>query len=130
VTVQGHRNIRTVWTFATLASLAWALMAVIFAWLAPPGDAPRIFNDRHIEHFAAFYVVALLSAAALPMVRLVRIGMWLSAMAGVLALIRSVAWAHGFGYWDDWSCDVGGVLAALVPIVIGRFRAGSDREPD
>jgi hypothetical protein len=67
-------------------------------------------------------VVALLSAAALPVVRLSRIGLVLAALAGAFAAFRILALVNKVFYAEDLLCDLGGILAALVPIYVGRFR--------
>src|SRR5579864_9283590 len=40
------------WTIAVLAALAWALILLAFASLAPSSYVPRIFQNFHVEHFA------------------------------------------------------------------------------
>ena len=110
------------WIVAALAALAWALLALFFASLAPQAMVPRIFQNYHIEHFAAFYLVALLGAAALPSVRLIRIGLFLGALATAFAVFRIVALIHKTFNLEDLICDFCGVLAALVPIAVGSVR--------
>jgi hypothetical protein len=111
-----------IWTIFALAALTWALMALAFASLAPSPYIPRVFHNYHIEHFAAFYLVALLGAAALPMVSLLRIGIALSALATAFAVFRILELVDKAFYLDDLACDIGGVMAALVPMMIGRVR--------
>jgi hypothetical protein len=110
------------WTLAALAGLAWALIALAYASLAPSSAVPQIFHNYHVEHFAAFYVVALLSAAALPTVNLLRIGVVLSLIAGGFALFRILELVDKVFYVEDLACDLGGILAAFAPIVVGRLR--------
>lgn len=122
MTVQAHPPVLKLWTLAALAGLAWALIALAFASLAPPAYVPRIFSNYHIEHFAAFYVVTLLTAAALPTVRLDRIAGVLGALAAAFALFRILALVNKVFYVEDLACDIGGIMAALAPILVGRFR--------
>jgi hypothetical protein len=110
------------WTLAALAGLAWALIALAYASLAPSGSVPLIFHTYHVEHFAAFYVVALLSAAALPTVSLLRIGLVLGLIAGGFALFRIFELVDKVFYVEDLGCDIAGILAAFAPIVVGRVR--------
>ena len=110
------------WTLAAFAGLAWALIGLAYASLAPSADIPQVFHNYHVEHFAAFYVVALLSAAALPTVRLTRIGLVLCCLAGAFAFFRILALVNKVFYVEDLACDFGGILAALVPILVGRLR--------
>ena len=62
--------------------LVLAVVAVAYASLAPGRYVPRLLYSYHLEHFAAFYMVALLGSAALPRARL----RWLGAASVVLAL--------------------------------------------
>jgi hypothetical protein len=109
-------------TLAALAGLAWALIALAFASLAPSSLVPHIFHNYHAEHLAAFYIVALLGAAALPSVPLMRVGLVLAALATAFAAFRILALVDKVFYLEDFACDIGGVLAALIPMAIGRFR--------
>jgi hypothetical protein len=110
------------WSLAALAGLVWALIGLAYASLAPSADIPRVFQNYHIEHFAAFYVVALLSAMALPHVRMMRIGLVLCCLAAAFALFRVLALINRVFYVEDLACDISGTLAALVPILLGGFR--------
>jgi hypothetical protein len=110
------------WTIFALAGLAWGLIALAYASLAPASYIPRIFHNYHVEHFAAFYVVALLGAAALPSVSLLRVGLILSLLAAAFAAFRILELIDKVFYVEDLACDIGGVLAALVPMIVGRFR--------
>jgi ABC-type Na+ efflux pump permease subunit len=116
-------------TVLALAGLAWALIALAFASLAPPAYVPRLFHNYHVEHMAAFYVVALLSAAALPGVRLTRIALVLVTLAAAFAAFRILALVNKVFYAEDLACDIAGVLAAIVPIYVGRFRQLSHPQP-
>ncbi|MGZ6011330.1 MAG: hypothetical protein ACXWK0_05800, partial [Caulobacteraceae bacterium] len=51
---------------AMIARVAFLLVVagLCFASLAPSGWMPRVFYSYHLEHFAAFYLVALSMAAA------------------------------------------------------------------
>ena len=116
---QANLNVGTI---AALSALAWCLIGLGYASLAPSQSLPRIFHNYHVEHFAAFYIVALLSSAALPRTRLTWIVLSLAALATVFAGFRLVALVHKFFYAEDLLCDYAGILAALAPIAVGRFR--------
>lgn len=122
MTIQAQPPVLKLWTLVALAGLAWALIGLAFASLAPPAYVPRIFHNYHIEHFAAFYVVALLTAAALPSAPLMRIAAVLGGLAGAFAVFRILALVNKVFYVEDLACDIGGIMAALVPILVGRFR--------
>ncbi len=115
------------WALAALAGLAWALIALAFASLAPPSYVPRLLQNYHIEHFLAFYVVTILSAAALPQVGLLRIGSVLALLAGAFALFRILALVNKIFYAADFACDLWGIAAGLAPIYVARFRTGAER---
>jgi hypothetical protein len=107
---------------AALAALAWAVIAVTLAALAPPSYVPRIFHSSHVEHLAAFYIVALIGAAAFPRLKLFRLTAVLVVFAALLAAIRAFQPAHQLSSMEDLLCDIAGVWAAIVPILVGRLR--------
>jgi hypothetical protein len=109
-------------TVAAMGALAWGLIALAFASLAPPAMVPRVFHNYHVEHLIAFYVIALLGAVGLPTVRLIRIGLVLAVIAVGFALFRILALVNKVFYAEDLVCDLAGILAALVPIALGRVR--------
>ncbi len=112
----------TVRTSAILVVLAWALIALAFASLAPPGIIPQFFHNYHAEHFAAFWVVAFIAAVALPSVSLTRIGVVLGVIAVLFAAFRILALVNKVFYAEDLLCDLAGVIAALAAIFVGCLR--------
>lgn len=110
------------WTIAALGGLAWGLIAVIFASVAPPQFVPRLFYSYHVEHFAAFYLIAILAAAGLPTLRLYQITFSLILGALVLATVRLVIPQHRLADAEDLAADIAGIGAAVAPIVVGRLR--------
>jgi len=107
---------------AALAASAWGLIAVAFASLAPPNLIPHVFYSYHVEHFVAFYLVAAAASAGLPRQRLTTLSFCMIAFAVVLEVIRMLTPIHRLTSAEDLVCDIGGVLAAFAPILIGRFR--------
>jgi len=98
-------------------------MLLLFASFAPASALPRLFYSYHLEHFAAFYLVALAASAAFVRSDSLHIGMalWLLALAiEVCRLIQPEH--HRDASIQDWFADAAGVAAALVPITLGRFR--------
>jgi len=93
-----------------------------YASLAPQSVVPRVFHNYHAEHLAAFYVVTLLGSAALPSVKLSHIGLVLAAIAAAFALFRILALVNKVFYAEDLACDIAGILAAIAPIYVARFR--------
>jgi len=112
----------TLVTIAAFAGLAWALIALAYASLAPAQYVPRIFQNYHVEHFAAFYIVALLSSAALPRARLEQISVSLALLAAVFAGFRITTLVHRLFYAEDLLCDLAGIFAALTPMAVSHFR--------
>lgn len=122
MTVQERHAGLTLWTIAAFAALAWALIGLAYASFAPAEQVPRIFQNYHVEHFAAFYIVALLASAALPQMRLTHIGLVLALLAALLASFRLIAVVHKPFDVEDLLCDIAGVFGALAPIIVGRLR--------
>jgi len=123
----GRRSVK-LWTILALAGLGWALIGLAFASIAPPNMVPRVLNNYHLEHFAAFYIVTLLAAAALPSVPFMRISIILCLLSGVFAAFRLLALVNRSFYVEDLACDLGGILAAAAPIIAGRLRAVAQNE--
>jgi len=91
--------------------------------LAPAGWTPRILFSRHLEHFAAFYVATVMAVAALPRARLMRIGFGMALFAVTLEVLRAAPSLHVGWTIAPAEADLGGVLAALAPIVAEKFRS-------
>jgi hypothetical protein len=115
------------WTTTALAGLAWGLLAVVFASVAPARWIPHVFWSYHLEHFAAFYLIAVLAAAGLPSLRLRQIGLALVAMALLLASVRLTLPQHRMADAEDLAADIAGIVAAMLPIVVGRLREAAAR---
>jgi hypothetical protein len=109
---------------AILARAAFLVIiaALCFASLAPAGWLPRVLYSYHLEHFAAFYLVALSMAAARYRANVYRVMTDIAILATVLEGLRLFIPSHQLYVAEDWVADLGGALAALAPIVIGDFR--------
>jgi len=107
---------------AALAALAWAIIGVSFASLAPPEMVPQVFSSSHIRHFAAFYIIALTAAAALPGMSLKKIGGGMVVFALVLELLRMVVPTGRVSRFDDLISDFAGICLGLLPILVGKLR--------
>ena len=119
----------TPWVISALAASAWGIIAITFASLAPTALIPHLFFSYHVEHFSAFYVLSVVAAAGLPRVGLARLSLNLIIFATVLELVRMATPAHKLTSAEDLVCDIAGVLAAYVPILVGRARAAIDDTP-
>ncbi len=111
-------------TLAVVARAAFLLMvvAICFASLAPAGWMPRVLYSYHLEHFAAFYLVALAMAAARYRTSVYRVLLDVTVLASMLEAVRLFSPSHRLYVAEDWTADVGGAMAALTPILIGNFR--------
>jgi hypothetical protein len=109
---------------AMIARVAFLLVVagLCFASLAPSGWMPRVLYSYHLEHFAAFYLVALSMAAARYRANVYRVMTDIAILATVLEGVRLFIPSHQLYVVEDWVADLGGALAALSPIVIGDFR--------
>jgi len=109
---------------AMLARVTFLVMivAIAFASLAPAGWIPRVLYSYHLEHFAAFYLVALSMAAARYRASISRLLLDVAGLATVLEALRLFIPSHQLSVAEDYAADIGGALAALAPIVVGKFR--------
>jgi hypothetical protein len=110
------------WTIAALAGLTWGVIAVIFASVGPGEYVPRVFHNYHAEHFIAFYALTLLASAGLSRAPLLHLCSSLALMALVLAIVRLFIPRHQLADAEDLAADLGGIAAAVAPILVGRFR--------
>jgi len=105
------------------------VLATLYASFSPEKLIPHILYSYHLEHFAIFYIFALSAAAAFVRRDVFHIGVaiWLVAM-----LIEAVRWLrpeHKAFAIVDWFADAAGVVAALLPVALGRFRSGFSPSP-
>lgn len=109
---------------AVLARLAFlgAVLAIVVAVFLPPAMVPQFARSHYLEHFAAFYVAALFGMAAMPRTQLRRIGLGYVIFATVLESTHLLAGAAFAPLLDNWVADIGGLAAAVAPVVVERFR--------
>ncbi len=110
------------WTVGAASALVWGLIALVVASVGPVQYVPHIFFSYRLEHFLAFYAITILAAVGLPGTRLTFIGASMVVLAATLELIRTAIPPHQSSALRDYSADVGGVVAAVAPIIVGRFR--------
>lgn len=106
---------------AARVALIGCVAILIYATFAPGDVVPRLLYSNNLEHFAAFYIAALVAAAAFPRRRL----RWLTLAFAVFALALEgsrTLQSPGIDLIERWNADFGGVMAAYVPMVIQRFR--------
>ena len=107
--------------FARLAFLG-SILAIVIAVFLPAEFVPRFARSHYLEHFAAFYVAALFAFAAFPRKQLRRV------IAGIVVFGTLLESTHLFAgapigpLIDNWVADMGGLAAAVAPVVVERFR--------
>jgi len=107
---------------AARLALVTAVVGVLGASLLPAPVVPRILYSYHLEHFAAFYLLALIAAAACPRLRLRHILICMMGFAAILEGARVMLGAREISSAENLFADIGGVWSAIAPILIGRFR--------
>jgi len=109
---------------AVLARLGFflALVAIAVAVIAPGWLTPKILHSHYLQHFAAFYVAALAGAAAMPRARMRHLAAGYMIFAALLQGVQGLKGGDLEFLLDNWVADTGGTAAALVPIVVERYR--------
>lgn len=109
---------------AVLARLGFSatLLAIFLASIAPGWLTPQLLGSHHLEHFAAFYVAACAGLAAMPRTQIRSIAVGYLLFALILAVTQYARGATSEVAIRNWVADAGGVLAALSPVVVERFR--------
>ncbi len=97
-------------------------VALAVASLCPPAWLPRLLYSNNLEHFAAFYILALTLSAARYRTRLVVIMRDAALLATALEAARWLLPGPRQGNINHWIADLGGVLAAAAPLVVSAFR--------
>jgi VanZ family protein len=107
---------------AQLVFLA-ALVVTFVAAVMPAHAAPKIFPWDKAEHFAAFYVLTVLSVAAFPRQRLLALAAALSAFGAGIELVQALPFVNRDCDLLDWVADTVAIVAALAPMALVRWRA-------
>lgn len=120
----GHGRYPDTGYLAVLARLSFlgAVVAIVVAVFLPPSMVPRFVHSHYLQHFAAFYVAVLAGLAAMPRTRLRSVVSGFVVFATVLEASHLIAGAHFAPLVDNWVADLGGLAAAVVPVVVERFR--------
>lgn len=110
----------------------WAARLALLAVLAVA--ASGAFNPNHnaersvppadvVEHIGYGFLLTVLTIASLPRVNPWLIGGAFLAVGGVFELTQVFGLVSGTFQWKDLGSNLGGVVAALVPFVLGQQRA-------
>jgi hypothetical protein len=105
-----------------------AALAIVVAVFLPPWMVPQFVRSHYLEHFAAFYVLVLAGMAAVPRARLRNIALIFGIFATVLEATHLFAGAPFWPLVDNWVADLGGMLAAIAPVIVERYRRRFPRE--
>ncbi len=112
-----------------LALLGAALFTFAMA-VAPPGAGPELLPWDKAQHFLAFYVLAVLGAAAFPRQAILIPALALVAFGGLIELVQALPFVGRDAEVGDWLADGVGVLFALAPLGLARWRAQVRAERD
>jgi hypothetical protein len=109
---------------AVLARVSFlaAVAGIVVGVFMPHSMMPRVLRSHYLEHFAAFYVALLAALAAMPRTRLRSVASGFILFATVLESTHLLVGAKLQPLVDNWVADVGGLSAAMAPIVVERFR--------
>jgi len=109
---------------AVLARLSFlgALLAIVVAVFLPRSMVPQFVRSHYLQHFAAFYVLLLCALAAMPRAQLRQVAIGLVLFATALEATHLLAGAQFRPLLRNWVADLGGLAAAIAPIVVARYR--------
>jgi len=101
----------------------WTAVVVAFtAAVVPAEDAPEVMPWDKAQHFLAFYVLAVVGAAAYPRSSLLAIGAVLSAFGALIEFVQMIPALHRDAELLDWVADTVAVAAALLPTALLAVR--------
>lgn len=117
---------------AILARLSFlgAALAIVVAVFLPSDMVPHFVHSHYLEHFAAFYVALLAGMAAMPRAQLRRVAGAYVVFATILEASHLLAGARFEPLVQNWVADLGGLSAAVAPVVVERFRRRFPRRPE
>jgi len=109
---------------AIIARLAFigATLAIVIAVFLPPWMVPNFVRSKYLQHFAAFYVLMLAALAAMPRRRLRRVTLYVAVLATGLEATHLLGGAAFYPLVRNWVADLGGISAAMAPLIVERFR--------
>jgi hypothetical protein len=114
---------------AARATAVGCAIAIVMASLGPTSWLPHLFYSNNLEHFAAFYFVALAFYAARYRTPLLKVLRDVALLASVLEAAKWVLPGPRPANFQHWIADLGGILAAVAPLQIQAFRSRFDRNP-
>lgn len=111
---------------ATLArlGLAVAVIAVCYGAFGPPSARPLLPWDKAV-HFAAFFVLTVLSLVSFPRTPALVIGAALSVFGGAIEIVQGLSVIGRDREAGDWAADTLATVAALSVLLAARLRASA-----
>jgi hypothetical protein len=130
-TLFGHGRYPDTGYLAVIARLGFlgAVIAIVVAVFLPSSMVPHFVRSHYLQHFAAFYVAALSGLAAMPRTQLRRVATGVMIFATLLEASHLLAGASFQPLVENWVSDLGGLAAAVVPVVVERFRRRFPKRP-
>lgn len=116
-------NLRSPYVLYGVRAFFWA--TIVFTFISaelPESHAPHLFPWDKAEHFVAFFVLTSLAAASYPRVALVLLGLWLSLFGCAIELVQALPFIHRDCDIWDWVADSVGIVAAMTPMLLDRWR--------
>jgi len=109
---------------ATLArlGLAVAVIAVCYGAFGPPSARPLLPWDKAV-HFAAFFVLTVLSLVSFPRTPALVVGAALS--GGAIEIVQGLSVIGRDREAGDWAADTLATVAALSVLLAARLRASA-----
>lgn len=111
-----------VWLWLARIGLAIALAITLVLAFAPPSPGPGLLPWDKAEHFLAFYVLTGLSAAAFPGGRIWIVVAAMLALGAGIEIVQGLPFVHRDADVHDWLADGVGVVFALAPMLLSRWR--------
>lgn len=101
----------------------WAALVFTFvAAVMPARQAPQLFAWDKAEHFAAFFTLTVLGAAAFPRRSIALLALLLSAFGGFVEFVQALPIVGRDADVRDWVADSVAVGAALLALALIRWR--------
>ncbi len=98
------------------------VVAITAASLGPTAMLPKLLYSNNLEHFAAFYLVALVFYTARYRKPMATVARDVAIFASVLEAARLIPAGVRQASFEHWMADLGGILAAAAPLQAAEFR--------
>lgn len=99
---------------------AVVLIGTFIAATLPNAEAPDFGDGDKINHIVAFITLSLAAAWAWPRAAVWRIGLWMSAIGGLIELVQAIPFIARDAEWGDWFADTVAAVIALSIVALLR----------